>query len=390
MLNGSGDDVVTVLLRHKYDAQALAHLIGSLATVETWEPESSCGELGKLDAGKRRPSLLVVDGWSLSRHHDWIRSMRSDVGSDKLFVLLLLATGRTHAWPEAQYRDTYDDVLQAPLDRAETILRVRQLLTHRAADLRSAYLLQQSRSDAEALRRERGKREQLIMALGHDLRSPLTAARLSAERLQRSVDPKMRQERVERILAGIDRIDQMISELLTAARFEKHQHHTEIMTNCNFRQLSNTVLEDLTAVHGVRFIIDVPSTLEGFAQENTMVRVLENLCSNAIKYGYNDAPIVIQGFIEGRHICLQVANAGDPIAAGSMDRLFDAFERAHVQEHMGKDGVTGWGLGLFIVRAAAEAHNGSTRCYRDTSGRNVFGLQFPIVDHAPNAFGHKD
>lgn len=373
-------EVVAILLKQKSDALALSHLLHNLLTVEILSSEDICGDDGKIFATKRTPALLVVDGSSLWRHHDWIRSKRCGARSDRIFVLLLLAPSRSNAWPEAQYRDSYDDVLQAPLDRTETILRVRQLLAHRTAEINNAALLQQSRADAVALRCERRKREQLIATLGHDLRSPLTAARLSAERLLKNVDPSVRQVRVTRILAGIDRIDRMISDLLTASRFEKHEHHAEEKKFCNLRKLAKTALADLTTVHGNRFVIDIPLDLKSFLQEDTMVRVLENLCSNAIKYGHSDEPITIQGFVEEKNICLQVVNKGDPIAAASMDRLFDAFERSHVQEHAGKEGIVGWGLGLFIVRAAAEAHNGSTRAYRDINGRNVFGLQFPIVD----------
>ena len=370
--------VVAVMLGQRADASALAEMLHLFLTVDVWTTPPTRGEPNRdYTQPDQLPALLIVDGLMLWRHSDWIRSHRSEGTKSKVFVLLLLAPGRMRMWPEQKYRGCYDDVLQGPLDRTETLLRIQQLLLHRSMELENAHLLQRSLADAESLREEKKKREHLIATLGHDLRSPLTAARLNAERLRGEVEPDVRHNRVGRVLVGLDRIDGMITEIINAARIERHLDDSRASTFCNLRQLASSTIADLKSMYGDRFVLDVEPKLECLVQESSIVRVIENLCTNAVKYGDEGTPIVVRGFVRDGQVSLQVANQGKALSEGSMLRLFGAYERGH--DHEQDSSPTSWGLGLSMVRSAAEAHHGTPHAYRDAEQCNVFGLNFPLV-----------
>lgn len=358
---------IALLLRQQVDAQALASVLTPHYSTKR------CTDVEGTDLSVTA-ALLIVDGMMLWHHHAWISRQRQGKSASRLFVLLLLASGRARAWPEARYRNCYDDVLLAPLDREETLLRVGQLLAHRATALANAKLLVQTQVDAEDLRRERARREHLILTLGHDLRSPLTAARIGVERLKGELETLIRLKRVGRVLLALDRINLMIEELLEAARVEK-LHSTSAKQECNLRELVDRTLLDLTVLYGNRFVVDLAPDVGGLVQEDKIIRVLENLCSNAVKYGDATAPVVVQGFVREGQVSLQVANHGEPLSEKTVRTLFDAFTRADLPE--GRKAVSGFGIGLAMVKEAAQSHQGQILAFRDEHARNVFGIQFP-------------
>lgn len=365
---------VAILVGQHADAVKIESIIKDLARTQI------CAELPAVPVGKQKPAsidfaLLIIDGIMLWRHWQWLEQKRSCQSGQKLFVLLLLSPARAKQWPEERYRHLYDDVLQAPLSSLETQLRVHQLLRHYRAEAQNTLLLRQSRQDAENLRAERKTRERLVATLGHDLRSPLTAARLGAERLVRDYEPAERKVKVDRVVGRLDRINTMIEEMLDASRLDGQHATTLAKSRCNLRQLAKDALVDLENQHGNRFVVEIDAGLEARLHEDSMVRVLENLCSNAIKYGDKESSVHVQGYIEEDQIRLQVANRGDPIPQESISRLFGVFERAGSADQT--DATAGWGIGLSMVKAAADAHDGKTIVYRDNDDLNVFGLQFP-------------
>lgn len=370
---------LAVLLAQRSDGDVLTALLrGNVAADVVVAPPSFADAGEAADPGldqSRTTALLVVDGRMLWRYAAWIRARRGPFCAPKMSVLLLLGLWRGRAWPEQAYRELYDDVLQAPIERQEALLRVRQLLALQATETKNAHLLRRSRDDAERLAEEKTKRAHLIAMLGHDLRSPLTAARLGAQRLARDCEPAVRNKRIERVVSSLDRIDTMITALLETSRTEAELKTREPYHRCNLRQLVDATVAELAQVHPNDFVVEVAAQLDVVVQQGVMVRVLENLCNNAVKYGCVGRPVQVQAFVEAGEVCFQVANEGAPLATGSLDTLFEPYRRSQAQQE--EPSSIGWGIGLSVVRSAAEAHRGRVRVYRDDAGRNVFGLQFP-------------
>ena len=84
-----------------------------------------------------------------------------------------------------------------------------------------------------------------------------------------------------------------------------------------------------------------------------LAQLLSNLLANALAYGAADAPVRVWAVTDSQVLELAVANAGDPIPAVMLERLFQPFVRASVRRSR-----KGLGLGLYIAAEIARAHGG--------------------------------
>jgi signal transduction histidine kinase len=103
-----------------------------------------------------------------------------------------------------------------------------------------------------------------------------------------------------------------------------------------------------------------------------MKRVLENLLTNAQKYGDSSCPITVRVQREDHLMLMSVHNEGPVIPKAEMDRLFKRYQRLEDTQ------VKGWGLGLPYVRNATESHGGTVVVDSDEERGTRFTVSVPI------------
>ncbi|AKI98510.1 PAS domain S-box-containing protein [Archangium gephyra] len=238
---------------------------------------------------------------------------------------------------------------------------------------------QLAREEAETtlaqLRLERELREQFVSSLSHDLRTPLTAAKMSAQLIPRQPNlPDKVYSLAARVRQNIDRADQMITDLLDANRIRAGQGLPIEVSACELRQVVADTLEELSSVHGERFHLMGEEQVEGSWDARALRRLLENLCGNAIKYGDATRQVTVNLEREGDEVRLAVHNWGNPIPATEQQKLFEYFARAKSAEASGKKG---WGIGLTLVKGVAEAHGGSVRVESTAEKGTTFRVCLP-------------
>ena len=211
------------------------------------------------------------------------------------------------------------------------------------------------RESIEQLQRERELREIFVSTLSHDLRTPLISARMSAELLARGQAAAKAPMLQGRIIENIDRLDGMIQTLLDANLVRAGERLPLQLQRCELRQTIRDVLDELTTVHGDRYRLRAPAAIEGCWDPRLLKRILENLLNNAVKYGDSVAPITVTAEADGDEVRIGVHNEGPPIKPEDQLALFDPFRRTVNGRQSGKQG---WGIGLTMVRGAAEAHGG--------------------------------
>jgi signal transduction histidine kinase len=139
--------------------------------------------------------------------------------------------------------------------------------------------------------------------------------------------------------------------------------------------LLNETLTGLQEIYGNRFKLQCKPGVHGHWDPMVLRRAIENLCTNAVKYGDEDT--VIEVFAEEtadhRNVSIQVRNQGQPLSPKDQKKVFDIFMRGEVAEVSGQ---TGWGLGLNLVRGAAEVHGGHVEVNR-FEDRTVFTIELP-------------
>ncbi|HZH13749.1 MAG TPA: PAS domain-containing protein [Archangium sp.] len=222
------------------------------------------------------------------------------------------------------------------------------------AQVRARHELESALSRLES---ERDLRERFVATLTHDLRTPLTAAKMGAQLLARKAsDPDAVLKSAVRIGESLDRADRMIRDLLDANRIRAGETLPIERASCDLAETARDTLEELMTVHGERFVLKGDRHIKGSWSCNAVRRILENLCINAVKYGAAGKCVTVTLTRAGQGAELQVHNEGPPIPSEELRDLFEPFRRAQSAQ---AGGQKGWGLGLTLVKGLAEAHGGS-------------------------------
>jgi two-component system sensor histidine kinase MprB len=214
-----------------------------------------------------------------------------------------------------------------------------------------------------ALERSVGAQRRLVADASHELRTPLTAARTNVELVR---EGKLPEEEVRPALdeaaVELDALTRLVADLVELARGEERQ-----------LRLEDVQLDDLVAATVERAQARAPQVTFVTALSPTQVmadpvlleRAVSNLLDNAVKYSPAGAPIEVT--VRSGEVV--VADHGPGIADEDLPRVFDRFYRAATARSK-----PGAGLGLAIVREAAEAHGG-----RATAESSASGARFRLV-----------
>ncbi|MBG6075281.1 ATP-binding protein [Polaromonas sp. CG_9.11] len=190
----------------------------------------------------------------------------------------------------------------------------------------------------------------------HELRSPLTAMSLQAERLAEADMSGMARERLAALRRGIGRGRKLLDQLLTLA---KVQAAPDLPTSAvSVQGIYRRVLEDLMPLaEAKRIDIGVEGAQDALVlvSELDLMAVVRNLVDNAIRYTPAGGRVDLSLTLEAGGALLQIKDSGPGIPAGERVRVFDPFYRT-----LGSDQV-GSGLGLSIVKAIADRTGAEVR-----------------------------
>jgi signal transduction histidine kinase len=233
--------------------------------------------------------------------------------------------------------------------------------------------LSSSETHVANLESEKELREKFVSLLTHDLRTPLTSIKMTAHLIKRHhKDPEAVLNYVLKINNTVDRADQMISNLLDANLIRSGEKLPLKIEAVDLNKLVKETIDELSLVHGARFILKFDEAINGFWDPKGIRRIVENLCNNAIKYGSAENPITVIIKNISDNAIIEVKNFGNVIPLEDQKSLFMQFRR-------GKETtVKGWGIGLTLVRGVAEAHGGSVSVKSDTDTGTVFTVRLPL------------
>jgi len=236
--------------------------------------------------------------------------------------------------------------------------------------------LSTSQAQVTDLETERELRESFVSLLSHDLLTPLSAVKMSAQLILRQAgDSESLRSLSERIVSNVRRADQMITDLLDANRIRTGEKLPLSLEPFDLYALVKETLDDLATVQGDRFVLVGDLGLVGHWDRRGLRRIIENLCNNAVKYGSPEGPVTVSLRLANEKAFMEVQNWGDLISLEDQKSLFQQFRRAPKA-----DGgvIKGWGIGLTLVRGVAEAHGGSVKVESETEKGTVFTVMLPL------------
>lgn len=232
-----------------------------------------------------------------------------------------------------------------------------------AADLRTAssrlssalFLLQEERAEEKALVELKNR---FVAMTSHEFRTPLSVISSSAELLQHYSErwtQEKRGEHLERIRRSVTTMTAMLDRVLLIKKAEAGM--------LEFRPavvaLDRLLVEIALAIEqhkGTqrRIALDIdPSVGSCLADEQLVRHMIENLLSNALKYSPESEPVHLRASRDQDDLLIAVQDHGIGIPEPDRPRLFDGFHRAPNALH-----ISGTGLGLAVVKRAAELHGG--------------------------------
>lgn len=228
---------------------------------------------------------------------------------------------------------------------------------------------------AEDLREEKLQREKFFSAVTHDMRNPLFLARVSAELIMKNPsDPMANRKYAQKIIKSIDRSNLMIKDLLDSNKLRSGEKISLQKSQCQLDGLILETCDDLSEVYGPRFKIRALPKISGMFDFNGVKRILENLMTNAIKYGADKKDITVSLSQIGNEVCIQVHNEGNPIPVEDQSSLFEHYKRAKAQEGQQQ----GWGIGLTLVKGITEAHGGRVEVTSSEKDGTTFSVYLPL------------
>ena len=235
-----------------------------------------------------------------------------------------------------------------------------------------------------ALRNERAEaelREQFMAVLGHDLRTPVRAIRCLADML---LETPLQAEPLE--LTGLIRdsalrMHALIDNLLDLAR---GRLAGGLSLSRDVNAPLGPVLRDIVAELSVGFPNRVIETTFSLVEpvncdRARIAQLFSNLLSNALSYGAPAQPVRVRAVGNADTFEFSVANAGEPIPAAALERLFQPFYRSAVRHDR-----EGLGLGLYIAHEIATAHGG-TLDVKSSEEETCFTFRMPVIGLVPTA-----
>lgn len=225
-------------------------------------------------------------------------------------------------------------------------------------------------------------KDQLIVNLAHDLRTPLTSVLGYLDLiLKEEITKEQTRHFLQIVFTKSQRLEMLIDELFEVTRLNYGMLPME-KKQINVTNLLHQLIEELYPLfekNRLKARINCHPELFMMADGDLLVRVFENLMTNAIRYGYDGKYIDVNSFMDENDIVIKVINYGNSIPESDLPHLFDMFyigDKSRTQ----KENSTG--LGLFIAKNIIEQHNGLITA-KSNIIQTVFEVRLPSEVNEP-------
>jgi two-component system phosphate regulon sensor histidine kinase PhoR len=232
--------------------------------------------------------------------------------------------------------------------------------------------------DLSEVRRHEQHQKEFVSNVSHELKTPITAVRTTAEALLAGAknDDAVVDRFLNNIISESDRLSVLIEDLMEIARMDSGIATTERSDV----DLAYVVSRALDAVRpqadskGVTITVRVEEGLTGYCDELQSIQMIRNLVDNAVKYTPEGGRVEIDARSAGLGVEIVVADSGIGIPHGEVDRIFERFYRV---DKARSRRLGGTGLGLAIVKEIVKAHGGEIKVDTQLGRGSTFTVALP-------------
>jgi len=219
------------------------------------------------------------------------------------------------------------------------------------------------------------QQQNFMMAVTHELKTPISVARLNLETLQKyTLDPEKQNKLIRNALDETERLNFLTNNILISSQMETKGYKSS-KEDLDLSDLYKDCIQNFRNRFPDRKItgnVESDVTLRGDALLLQML--INNLLENAIKYSPKDSPVNASLIKKGRDFELTVMDAGPGIPDHEKEKIFNKFYRVGNESTRKKQGT---GLGLYLSRRIAKNHNADISVTNNESG----GSNFTVIFH---------
>ncbi|MEO5948080.1 MAG: ATP-binding protein [Chitinophagaceae bacterium] len=218
------------------------------------------------------------------------------------------------------------------------------------------------------------QQQNFMMAITHELKTPISVARLNLETLQKyNLDEEKKQKIIRTTLDETSRLDFLTNNILVAAQLESNNFKAEkeeldltaLLKDC-IRQFSNRFPER-------NFVENIEGDTDIKGDSLLLQMLINNLLENATKYSPKESPISTTLKKNKTGIELQIKDVGIGIDQAEKDKIFNKFYRIGSEATRKTKGT---GLGLYLCRKIARDHNGDITMTNNEPQGSIFAVTF--------------
>jgi K+-sensing histidine kinase KdpD len=231
-------------------------------------------------------------------------------------------------------------------------------------------------SEKTALEQAQEARRALLRSVSHDLRTPLAAIRAITSDLRAApgaYDEATRQELLEVVGDEAERLDRLVSNLLSLSRIEAGALAPELQAVDLEELVTDRVRRLSQLLRDVQVETDLPSDLPLVDADYTLLdQVVTNLLENAVRHSPAGASVHIAAREADNVLEVSVSDQGEGVQPSDRERIFEPFRTANGSPSLSS------GIGLAICKAIVEAHGGRIWAGEAEGGGARFTFTLPI------------
>ena len=230
----------------------------------------------------------------------------------------------------------------------------------KAAEDQLNLVREQALANARAAREAEQRKNDLVVYLAHDLKTPLTSVigYLTLLRDEPQISPQLRARYTGVALEKAERLEELVNEFFDITRFSLTHLELEVRDTDLKRMLEQmcSEFEPVLREHQLTCELALEEGLRAVCDPDKLARVFDNLLNNACHYAYPGSTLYVEGRREAGKAVLTFRNAGPHIPPEKLERMFERFFRLDAARGTRTGNA---GLGLAIAREIVEAHGGT-------------------------------
>lgn len=219
------------------------------------------------------------------------------------------------------------------------------------------------------------QQQNFMMAITHELKTPIAVARLNLETLQRrQLDPAQQQKLLQNTVEETNRLNALCNNLLLSSQMEAGGYPITI-EELDISDLVQECVHDFSKRFPNRSIVLSHTDIHQFVNADRFLlqMAINNLIDNALKYSPKEAPVTLKVMAEAGDVVVQVADNGKGIDTKEKEQVFSKFYRGG---NAATKAAKGTGLGLYIVRKIVQLHKAKIWVSDNQPVGSIFSIRF--------------